>query len=357
MTKTKGRGGKRSRANRTRKDDDAGGEQSEKSKAAEANYVASAGISTGDKAGGPSPTFDTERLAEEYDVAGSSVTTLGKPADRLPTLDTAALAEEYNIGSSPPKLPQTAVDTALLAADYDVCSSPSISAAKYNTAALAADYHVGTSQQTGITAEGPKSPTSITAAKHDTAALAADYHVGTSQQTGITAEGPKSPTSITAAKHDTAALAADYHVGTSQQTGITAEGPKSPIDSSAAALGETSDNLNTNTAILAREYFDDPVHAEIPLMWDPFMYQEDAEDFALDDFRQSSVAASDDEMDGGECSDVTLVGIRTRCRESLLDSYMQEKLTVQALLDCRRRITDYITLLTRELESMEGVTN
>ncbi|KAG2022500.1 hypothetical protein CC2G_000242 [Coprinopsis cinerea AmutBmut pab1-1] len=284
--------------------------------------VASAGISTGDKAGGPSPTFDTERLAEEYDVAGSSVTTLGKPADRLPTLDTAALAEEYNIGSSPPKLPQTAVDTALLAADYDVCSSPSISAAKY-----------------------------------DTAALAADYHVGTSQQTGITAEGPKSPTSITAAKHDTAALAADYHVGTSQQTGITAEGPKSPIDSSAAALGETSDNLNTNTAILAREYFDDPVHAEIPLMWDPFMYQEDAEDFALDDFCQSSVAASDDEMDGGECSDVTLVGIRTRCRESLLDSYMQEKLTVQALLDCRRRITDYITLLTRELESMEGVTN
>ncbi|EAU87305.2 hypothetical protein CC1G_02064 [Coprinopsis cinerea okayama7 len=247
MTKTKGRGGKRSRANRTWKDDDAGGEQSEKSKAAEANYVASAGISTGDKAGGPSPTFDTERLAEEYDVAGSSVATLGKPADRLPTLDTAALAEEYNIGSSPPKLPQTAVDTALLAADYDVCSSPSISAAKY----------------------------------------------------------------------DTAALAADYHVGTSQQTGITAEGPKSPIDSSAAALGETSDNLNTNTAILAREYFDDPVHAEIPLMWDPFMYQENAEDFALDDFRQSSVAASDDEMDGGECSDVTLVGIRARCRESL----------------------------------------
>ncbi|KAG2002274.1 hypothetical protein CC2G_004475 [Coprinopsis cinerea AmutBmut pab1-1] len=209
----------------------------------------------------------------------------------------------------------------------------------FDTAALAQEYAVGGSSSTGAAGDRPTELFPI----FDTAVLGEEYEVGSSP--------PKPPeaTEVPAAstsEYNTADLAADYHVGESQ--------PKSQTDPSAATLGQTPDEMNEETKKLAMEYFDlDSDTAAFPLTTEPSAHDQSTKELAMDYFVEPSVASSDGDKDGGGNSDVTLVGIRTRCRESLLDCYLQERLAVQGLLDCRRRITDYIALLTKELECME----
>ncbi|KAG2010542.1 hypothetical protein CC2G_013358 [Coprinopsis cinerea AmutBmut pab1-1] len=254
----------------------------------------------------PSQIFDKAVLAREYDIGGGVAIsdTIARPSENV---DTVVLGGEYEVGSTPPNLTQTG-------------DTPAERSANVDTAALGEEYEVG-STPPKLTQTG------------DTALLAAEYAIGSSPHRGNSADTTRA-SPANASEYDTANLAADYDVGTA----------------SAALSGEKPDALDHDTEHLGMEYFIDPDSATIPK---PSRGQKDMEEQDTDDFVEPSVASSDAEMDGGAHSDVTLVSIRTRCRESLLDCYLQEKLAVQNLLDCRRRIMDHIALLTRELESME----
>ncbi|EAU81163.2 hypothetical protein CC1G_10450 [Coprinopsis cinerea okayama7 len=189
-----------------------------------------------------------------------------------------------------------------------------------------------------------------------TGALAAEYAVGSSpmkEDTWLAFEEADND----GLGSDTAIAATEYAVDSSQGIG-TAPAPLLELEHPAEDRSPIDD-----TARLAMDYFVDG---------DPM---EDVEPVAFGSAeltaalaKEYSVGATQDDVPPGSSDgemglvhkglpegDVTLVSVRKRCRDALLECYLQEKLAVQGLLDCRRRLTEYITLLQAELDSQPHI--
>jgi hypothetical protein len=212
------------------------------------------------------------------------------------------LGAEYDVGSSPLK---RAIGFASEDLDDD---GPDV-----DTAELGAEYDTGSSplkEAGGLALED----VGYDGVGYDTAEAAADYAVGSCQ--GLGGGAPAEHGSPT---QDTAHLAMDYFVDEDSMQGVH------------------SVNIATQVCVITCYYvfFADIFQAEdVP--------------------RMSSEVDIDLEHKGLPNGDVTLVEVRKRCREALLQCYLQEKLAIQGLMDCRRRLTDYISLLQDELDSRDN---
>ncbi|KAG2017385.1 other/FunK1 protein kinase [Coprinopsis cinerea AmutBmut pab1-1] len=201
------------------------------------------------------------------------------------------------------------IDTAELGAEYDVGSSPLKRAIGFASEDLDDD--------------GPDV---------DTAELGAEYDTGSSplkEAGGLALED----VGYDGVGYDTAEAAADYAVGSSQGVGGGAP----------AEHGSPTQD----TAHLAMDYFVDEDSMQ-------GVHSVNIATQAEDVPRMSSEVDIDLEHKGLPNGDVTLVEVRKRCREALLQCYLQEKLAIQGLMDCRRRLTDYISLLQDELDSRDN---